>query len=70
MKTSVHDTLDRVKEALTKSGYGTEGILSAHFKGWNDSDEEVHHITFEDIEQTSGIGIGHVYIDKDGKGEF
>lgn len=68
MKTMHYDTLQRVKEALEKTGYGHEGILTAKFLGWNDSGSEVHAITF--IDEEDGTGLGKVYIDKQGKGEF
>ena len=67
MKTLAYETLHRVKKALEKSGYDSEGIISAKFTSWNDSDSEVHVITFEGEE---GLEAVNVYIDKDGKGEF
>lgn len=63
-----YDTLQRVKDALNKAGYGTEGIITARFQGWNDTDQEVHTMTF--IDDEGGTAVGAVYIDKDGKGEF
>ena len=69
MKTMHYNTLQRVKDALTRSGYGTEGIITAKFQGWNDSDSEVHTITFVD-DNEGGTGVGAVYIDKQGNGEF
>ncbi len=68
MKTWAYETLHRVKEALAKSGYDSEGITTAKFIGWNDSDSEVHRITFIDGE--GNYDGDNVYIDKDGKGEF
>lgn len=70
MKTMHYDTLQRVRDALDKSGYGHEGILTAKFQGWNESGSEVHIITFVDDDEDGGTAFGAVYIDKDGKGEF
>jgi hypothetical protein len=73
MKTKPNDTLLRVKAALTRSGYTFEAdddILSAQFLGWNDSDSEVHEITFYSQEGEGEIESGFIYIDKYGKGEF
>lgn len=70
MKDMSYNTLDRVRRALAKSGYDSEGIYTAKFIGWNDSDSEVHAITFDNDDDRGGVGIGQVYIDKEGKGEF
>ena len=61
------NTLQRVKEALTKSGYGYDGITSAQFIRMNATGQEIHRITFigED-----GNDEGIVFIDSEGKGEF
>jgi hypothetical protein len=59
-----------VKTALEKSGYGTEGILTAKFQGWNHTNDEIHSTTFINDDIEGGTDHGAVCIDKDGKGEF
>lgn len=70
LKIMAYDTLERVKAALEKSGYGSEEIVTAKFMGWNHTDNEVHAITFLNDDSDGHMDSGCVYIDKTGKGEF
>jgi hypothetical protein len=61
-------TLEKVKAALIKSGYGPDSILSATYMYINASGSEVYRITY--LDDDGKEDSGNVYIDKDGKGEF
>lgn len=61
------NTLPYVRNALTKAGYGHEGIRSAKYSHNNESGSQVHDITFD---HEGGIDKGKVYVDKQGKGDF
>lgn len=60
-------SLNHVRSALEKSGYGHDDIMAAFFAKMTDQGKEMHLIV---IRAEGGLDSGHVYIDADGRAEF